>query len=309
MSLNKVLRSLESGAFRKIICGAANTSEQQVERIALVYSLAGVDVLDTAPRENIHDAVRRGMDKALQINHKTTLPLIMTSVNIGDDKHFRKASFDLSRCVQCLECVKICDINNDPEKCYGCARCVEACQHNAVSMIKFPDEKITKPSDAIEIHTGNASVEELAAYLELNRGIIRETGLISVNISSERFNRPELVQYTSSVLKLFDKKIIIQIDGLSMRGGSGKTSTLQTVAAASTLLDAGVDAYIQLAGGTNYLTSEIVRLTGLKVSGIGYGTFAKKIILSYIEQYNEEDFIANIDKITDVAVNLIKRAL
>lgn len=306
MPMNKVFNALENGTYRKIICGAANTSEQQVERLCMVYALAGADVIDVGTQENIHIAAKRGVKRALEMKPELTPPVIMTSINVGDDKHFRKASFDLSKCVQCVECLKTCDVNKDPEKCYGCARCVEACQHNAVTMVKMPHDLKIKNYNAIEIHTGNSSLEELKAFLSLNKTALDKAFLISVSINSGYFNSSELVQYVSSIIKMFDKKIIIQIDGLPMSGGTKKSSTLPTLAAASTLIDAEINAYVQLSGGTNYLTQEIVNLTGLKISGIGYGSFAKKIILSYIEG-EEDSFMAELDKIVDVAEKLLVR--
>ena len=91
-----------------------------------------------------------------------------------------------------------------------------------------------------------------------------------------------------------------------MRGGTKKSSTLSTLAAASTLLDAEVNAYIQLSGGTNHLTQEIVNMTGLKISGIGFGSFAKKIILNYIEK-QEDIFGVDLNKIVKVAESLVKK--
>jgi len=306
MTNSKIINALENGTFRKIICGAANTSEQQIERISLVYTLAGADVIDVGPQENVYNAAKKGVQRAQQVNPDITPPVIMTSVDAGDDKHFKKASFDLSRCVNCLECAKVCDINKDPEKCYGCARCVEACQHNAITMVKIPEVQKIRNYNALEIHTGNSSTEQVKTFVDINRTALDKTRLISASISSDRFNSKELVEYTNKIVGMFNKKIIIQIDGLSMRGGTKKTSTLKTLAAAATLLDAEVNAYIQLSGGTNYLTQEIVNTTGLKISGIGFGTFAKKIILSYIDGYEEAVFMAELKKIAAVAENLIK---
>lgn len=305
LSLDKTLASLNNGSYKKIICGAANTSERQVERMALVYALAEANVIDIAPLENIYNATKRGINRALVINPELVPPLIMTSVNVGDDKHFRKASFNYAQCVNCLECAKVCDVNKDPEKCYGCARCVEACQHNAISMIKMPIGLKIKDYETIEIHTGSSTIEEVQAYVEINKSSINKASLISVSIDSSRFNAVDLINYTNSIVSLFGRKIIIQADGLSMRGGSSKTATLPTISAASMLIDAGVNAYIQLSGGTNHLTQEIVKITGLKISGIAWGTFARKIILEQIETPDENSFMNVLDKIVIIAKNLL----
>jgi len=327
-SLKKIIRSLETGSFRKVICGASNTSEKQVERLALVYSLCGIDVIDIAPFKGVYNAAKRGIIRASEIAKKYpdtyskfSVPAIMKSIKVGDDKHFKKANFNLERCIQCLECAKNCQAgalstvegrtvyNN--EKCYGCAKCVEACQQSVINMVDIShnaegDTSYIDNFDAIEIHTGNHSVEEVKTFLEINNNIIKKAAFISVSIDSMRFNNKDLVDYANSIIKLFDSKIILQIDGISMRGGTKNSSTLQTIAAAATLIETKVNAYIQLSGGTNHLTPEIVKLAGLNISGIGYGTFAKKIILSYIEEYEEKEFVANLHKIAVVAGSLTK---
>ncbi len=327
-SLEKILKSLETGSFRKIICGASNTSFTQVERLTLVYSLCGVDVIDIAPQRGIYTAAAKGILKARELAEKHpekypgfNVPAVMKSINVGDDKHFRKASFSLESCVQCLECVKTCQsgaitkengakIYNE-DKCYGCASCVEACQHNVITMTQNPfkpeeDKSDIGKFDAIEIHTGNSSVEQVKTFLEFNKNIIGKAAFISVSIDSMSFNSKELAEYADSIIKLFDKKIILQVDGISMRGGTKNSSTLQTLAAASTLLETKLNAYIQLSGGTNHITPELVKLAGLEIAGIAYGTFAKKIILSYIEEYNENEFVAKLDKIVAAAQALTK---
>ncbi|HSA07600.1 MAG TPA: LdpA C-terminal domain-containing domain [Candidatus Gastranaerophilales bacterium] len=328
-SKERVLNALETGSFRKIICGASNTSEKQVERLSLVYSLCGAEVIDISAYKHIYNAAKRGIIAASEIAGlkpdiypKFNIPAIMKSLNVGDDKHFKKANFNLTRCISCLECVKTCQsgaLSKDSgkstfesEKCYGCARCVEACQQNAVTMVKVDrNAEEDKPDigkfDALEIHTGNSSIEEVKRFVDFNKNIMEKANFISVSVDSMRFNSAELLEYVNSVINMFKDKIIVQIDGISMRGGTKNSSTVQTIAAAAVLLDAKVNAYIQLSGGTNHLTSDFVNLAGLKISGIGYGTFAKKIILSYIEDFGDDEFKANLHKIVTVAVKLIEK--
>ncbi|NLF84459.1 MAG: hypothetical protein GX568_10855 [Candidatus Gastranaerophilales bacterium] len=326
--MQKVIKSLENGTYRKIICGAANTSEQQIERMSLVYSLCGADVIDIAPQREMYEAAKRGISMAAEIvaQNPELFPkfkpsLIMKSINVGDDKHFRKANFNLAQCVQCLDCVKACQSGAltvddgkksfNQQKCYGCAMCVESCQHNAVSMVMISDNPFAtgdfpeKP-DAIELHTGNSSIEKVKAFVELHKNVLNKVGIISISVDTMRFNAAELVDYATALLEMFDRKIIIQADGVSMRGGSRKSSTLPTLSAALVLFNAGIDAYIQLSGGTNHLTQKFVDMTDLKIAGIGFGTFAKKIILNYIEEYSDDEFVSNLQQITAIAGKLFE---
>jgi Fe-S-cluster-containing hydrogenase component 2 len=157
---------------------------------------------------------------------------------------------------------------------------------------------------AIEIHTGNNSIEEVKSFLELNASLLKNIELLSFCVESKRFNPAELQNYANSLTKLVNKKVIIQIDGIPMGATDKPCSSLQTVSAAAILLENKLDAYIQLSGGTNHLTKKLVSQLGLKISGIGYGTFARKLILSYLDEL-EENFFAQLQRIVNITTSLV----
>jgi hypothetical protein len=83
-------------------------------------------------------------------------------------------------------------------------------------------------------------------------------------------------------------------------------SSLQTISAAKLLLENNTDAYIQLSGGTNYFTKKLVRNLDLKISGVGYGTFARKIILSYLEEVDDFKFLLQLLRVVNIATSLVE---
>ena len=413
-SVARAIFALEEGIFTKIICGAANTNAGHVERLALLYALSGVHVIDVAPSQKIIQAAKAGIKKASELYNENPgafshykEPVIMVSINAGDDLHFRKAEINYEKCTNCLECIDSCPAGalsanchcekeqssdeaihqpfanswiaassplgiprNDGNKlilnknnCFGCGKCSEACLQNAIEFTNFNnslchcEELATKQSTnqngllrfarndehslkAVEIHTGNNSIEEVKNFLELNVSLLKNMELLSFCVESKRFNPAELQNYVSSLINLVDKsnechceacfasrgnlniseimrsprpcrarddklkKVIIQIDGIPMGATDKHCSSLQAVSAAAILLENKLDAYIQLSGGANHFTKKLVNQLGLKISGIAYGTFARKIILSYLDEL-EENFNAQLLRIVNITTSLV----
>ena len=112
------LRSLREGHWFKLICGASFQDLPAVRNLTLAYTLAGADCIDVAADPAVIasalDAleVANALGKAAQARgfgagHR---PLLMVSLNDGEDPHFRKAEFNPELCpADCLRpCEKIC---------------------------------------------------------------------------------------------------------------------------------------------------------------------------------------------------------
>ncbi|MFH0702040.1 MAG: LdpA C-terminal domain-containing domain [bacterium] len=325
ISLKKVIYSLESGIFSKLICGAANTNQKQVERLALIYSLAGINVIDVSLETYI--SAKIGINKAKEIyKNKQDFfvnfnePLIMVSLNAGDDPHFKKAQINFNKCVNCLNCIKICSakalyqefdiLKFNIESCFGCGKCINFCEYNAINLVNLEKDKIYNEFyneiEAIEIHIGQHSVEVIEFFLKNQLKLFSKINLVSFSISASLFSMSQLIEYANSITKLTDKKVIIQLDGASMSATNHSASDIQAIAAANILVNSKINAYIQISGGTNYLTRRHLELFDLKISGIAYGTYARKIIFPYIEEVNK-DFLKNLKKYVNIAANLIAK--
>ena len=321
--LEKAVSSLEKNKFKKLICGASNTNKKQIERLAIVSCLAGIDVIDISADIEVYSAALKGINRAMEIYESKTeeFPqfnesLIMLSVNAKNDPHFNKVKIDFTRCTNCFDCIAKCPANalyseNNQLKyysdsCYGCGRCINIC--DAIEFTGF----LQKPNiekfniKVLEIHTGNSSIDEVSSFLANYSNFINNIELISFSIESSLFSRNELIRYVDSLVKLVNKKVIIQVDGSPMSATNQPKSCLQSIAAANVLLNSEVNAYIQIAGGINHTTQKMLDLFNLKVAGIGYGTFLRKIILPYIEGFNETEFMDNLYKCVNITTNLVE---
>lgn len=334
-NIRRAISALRDGSFTKIICGASNTNKKHIERLAIVYSLSGANALDICPTPDIFEAAKSGVKRALEIYNQNPQkfpnfkePVIMISIDSGDDLHFRKAEINPAKCTNCLKCINSCPsgalfskddlLKFNKENCYGCGRCEGACLQNAINFIKLnitdshasasPSLRMTMWNEnikAIEVHTGNNSVEEVKKFLELNVSLLKNTELMSFCVESKRFSHNELINYVNSLIDLISQKVIIQIDGIPMGATDKPDSSLQTVSAAKVLLENNVNAYIQLSGGTNQHTRNLVNQLELKISGIGYGTFARKLILSYLEELDDSEFAMQLQRIVNITTSLV----
>jgi Fe-S-cluster-containing hydrogenase component 2 len=321
--LERAINALKNKRFVKLICGASNTDQRQIEILAMVYSLAGVNVIDISPDKESFDSAKSGIDQAKKIYNNNPLdfphfnePLIMLSINAGSDLHFRKAKINPELCTNCMNCTHVCpawalyensgQLQFNLKSCYGCARCVKVCDKRAVSLDKtkmatfFPDN-----CEAVEIHTGNSSLEEVKSFIKNNPFITKKTGLISFSVEAGLFDRNDLIKFVQSLISLVEKKVIIQLDGNPMSANNTASASLQALAAVQVLLGLNPDCYIQIAGGINHLTKSYLKMFNLPISGVGYGTFARKIILPYIMGLDNVEFLSNLKKCVNITTNLV----
>lgn len=319
--LEKSINSLENGTFSKLICGASNTNEKHIERLSLVYALAGVDIIDISPKTSSFNAAKQGIEKAKELNNSNSHiyknfnePLIMISLNAGKDEHFRKAKLNKDKCIKCTKCLDICQskaikadnksIILNYDTCYGCGRCLTACNIGAITLSPVEFTENNQLAKAVEIHTGSCSVSEIKNFVKNNK-TVQSANLLSFSIESNLFSPIEIKKYIKEIIQFTAKKIIIQIDGSPMSATNDEFSGIQSITYANILSDFNKQAYIQVAGGTNHLTKKYIDLFNLKIAGIGYGTFARKIILSYIEELSDREFIEHLKKCVNIATNLV----
>jgi Fe-S-cluster-containing hydrogenase component 2 len=116
----------------------------------LAYALAGADCIDVAADPAVIAAAQDALQVASKLGEEAqargfgfrSRPLLMVSLNDGEDPHFRKAEFDPELCpAECPRpCEKICPAQaivfqnaSDgvsgvvDKRCYGCGRCLPIC--------------------------------------------------------------------------------------------------------------------------------------------------------------------------------------
>ncbi|EDX85059.1 4Fe-4S binding domain protein [Synechococcus sp. PCC 7335] len=256
-------------------------------------------------------------------------PLVMVSMSAGEDPHFRKAWFDANICpTDCSRpCEKICPaaaIAFEPkesgvisDRCYGCGRCLPVCPYGLIEAKSQPTsldaiaQEVLTQADALEIHT---HVGQQHAFANLWRAIKPWTEHLQL-ISISCPDGENLISYLKELQQIIgadpnsasensDTKTILiwQTDGRPMSGDIGRGTTHAAIRLAQKVLAAELSGYVQPAGGTNQYTVTKLRALGLlpsldtnlvathTVSGIAYGSFARRLLMSVLEQnhYLEE---------------------
>ena len=287
------LQSLKHGNWFKLICGASFQHLPAVRNLTLAYTLAGADCIDVAADPAVIVATQEALLVAQRLARDAQergfaftgdLPLLMVSLNDGEDPHFRKADFNTQECPSdCPRpCEKICPaqailFNNTKdefsgvirEKCYGCGRCLPICPYGII----YTDSYVSTPStiaplimstgiDAIEIHT---QVGPLAEFQRLWQAIAPwadQLKLLAISCNDGE----GLIDYLQAIYDLIVPRpqfLIWQTDGRSMSGDIGDGTTIATIKLGQKVLAANLPGYVQLAGGTNSYTVPKLQAMGL----------------------------------------------
>jgi Fe-S-cluster-containing hydrogenase component 2 len=343
------LYSLEEGHWFKLICGASFQHLPAVRNLTLAYTLAGADCIDVAAdpaavasaQEALQVAANLATTQAGGFKSYKTSPLLMVSLNDGEDPHFRKAEFDINQCPTTCHrpCEKICpaqaivfqqdDLSGViSEKCYGCGRCLPICPYGIIyarSYVSTPGAVaplvLSTGVDAVEIHTRVGRLPEFQRLWQAILPHVEQLKLIAISCPGDN----GIVEYLSSLSDLINPlkcALIWQTDGRPMSGDIGDGTTLAAVKLGQKVLAAQLPGYVQLAGGTNNYTVAKLKAMGMlksrepqmlssghksptpnlspqaensKISGIAYGSYARVLLSSIIEQLETTE--VNLDSV------------
>ncbi|WP_173645733.1 circadian clock protein LdpA [Geminocystis sp. NIES-3709] len=317
------LESLKQGRWFKLICGASYQHLPSIRNLALIYTLAGADCLDVAPDKAVIHSALEGIkiaqnyrQQAIDLGYNPHIrPLLMVSINDGEDPHFRKAYFNTNLCsIDCPRpCEKICpaeaikfDDRTIPivnqhqgiveELCYGCGRCLPICPINIIhteSRIISTKEVLqwldTLPINAIEIHTKQGHLQNFIQVWDMVKPRLQQLQLIAISCpytDTVTEYLTEIYQYIHPV----NIPLIWQTDGRPMSGDIGSGTTHLTIKYAQKMKQTNLPGFIQLAGGTNEYTIEKLNklnLTPSKISGVAYGSKGRKIIADTLQRLEE----------------------
>lgn len=302
--------ALAAGRFVKLICGAGNQDLAAIEDLCAVYSLAGVHCIDVAADAAVAAAARRGM--AWAEARGAPRPWLMVSLSDGADPHFRKAQFDPQRCpADCPRpCQRVCPaLAIGPqggvlrERCYGCGRCLPACplglieeQQVLLSADTVPALLATIQPDAVELHTqagrqsafaervgqvrgSGVALKRLAVSCGLERGAGAKTDadapppdspLSARELASELWQRFALVRQA-------ELQPLWQLDGRPMSGDVGAGTARSAVKLLEAIRPWAPPGPLQLAGGTNANTAELLGPTS-GAAGVAFGGMARSLL-------------------------------
>jgi Fe-S-cluster-containing hydrogenase component 2 len=328
------LQSLKQGNWFKLICGASFQHLPAVRNLTLAYTLAGADCIDVAADTAVIAATQEALLVAQSLVQDAQkrgfaftgdLPLLMVSLNDGEDPHFRKAEFNSQDCPSDCHrpCEKICPaqailFNNTKddfsgvisEKCYGCGRCIPICPYGTIytkSYVSTPGEIapliMSTGIEAVEIHTQVGRLAEFQRLWDAMTPWADKLKLVAISCNDGE----GLIDYLQAIYDLIIPRpqfLIWQTDGRSMSGDIGDGTTIATVKLGQKVLAANLPGYVQLAGGTNSYTVP-------KLKGMGLlNDFGLPILDFGLEEHNPKSKIQNPkSKIAGVAYGSYARGL
>lgn len=282
----------------KLVCGAGNECEQDVERLTALYSSVGAQIFDVCAKPEIVEAAKKGIKFSKIENDR----YICVSVGIKGDPHISKANIDKTKCNNCGECEQICPNNAIinatilKKNCIGCGNCYKNCLKEAVYMqdndmdlnIVLP-EIIKLGIDCIELHATSETDDDIWKKWDIINK--HYNGIVSICIDRLNLGNKQVLDRLKRMLN--SRKpytTIIQADGIPMSGSDDTyKTTLQAVAMAEIIQNANLPVYIFISGGTNSKTSKLAQLCDINYSGIAIGSYARKIVKKYIKNNNFYD--------------------
>ncbi|WP_414620573.1 circadian clock protein LdpA [Calothrix sp. CCY 0018] len=286
------LLSLKVGRWFKLICGASFQHLPAVRSLTLAYTLAGADCIDVAADPAVIAAAQEGLQAAATLGVAAQKrgfayqgrPLLMVSLNDGEDPHFRKAEFDSTKCPSTCSrpCERICPAQAitfdsikynftgvQSDKCYGCGRCIPVCPYGKIETVSYATANgaiapliLKSGVDAVEIHT---AVGRLAEFKELWQTI----STYAEHLKLLAISCPDgegMIDYLHNLYDMIAPLNCVnvwQTDGRSMSGDIGSGTTLAAVKLGNKVLRANIPGYVQLAGGTNSYT--VPKLKAMKL--------------------------------------------
>ena len=313
---------LEKKKCFKLVCGAGNEDADEVEKLVYLYSMAGCNFFDLCAKPEIVAAAKNGLKRAGIFNDR----YLCVSVGIKGDPHVSKADINPDKCKQCALCNDIClqnaifydnngyTVNN--KRCIGCARCLKVCPNDAITITsEYKNLNEVLPPivemgiDCIELHAlGENELEVDEKWTDINNSF---DGMLSICIDRSKLGNEALLKRVNRMLSCRKPySTIIQADGAPMSGADDDfKTTLQTVATAEIFQNANLPVYILLSGGTNSKSTELAKICGINPNGVAIGSYARKIVRSYIMK---EDFFDNTNSISaalKLAQNLVNKSL
>ncbi|MFN4195741.1 MAG: LdpA C-terminal domain-containing domain [Thermosynechococcus sp.] len=290
------LAALAAHRWFKLINGASFQDAAQIYNLTLAYALAGADCMDVAADPAVIYAANEALTVAESLG--ATRPLLMVSINDGADPHFRKATFDPSRCPPACDrpCERICPVDairfDEPvqgvvrDRCYGCGRCLPLCPWGLIIADEQPAvfEQITPlisagTIQALEIHTQPQRYSAFEELWQRVRPWVRYLQVLAISCPQGE-GVIDYLRWINGQIQPLECALIWQADGRPMSGDIGDGATRATIQFGQAILGANLPGFVQLAGGTNGHTVAKLRAMGLLnpqgIAGVAYGSYARK---------------------------------
>ncbi len=334
--INHIINALEKRHFFKLVCGASLTDVQMVENLSFVFALAGAHVIDLAPTADVIFAAKKGIERALRVQPSLLKPIPMASIQLDKDPHFRKVEVDYNLCDVCGVCVKACPTEAfkverkdksenrkqfiySLERCFGCGACPSYCHTSALKMLDTKptpketlEEMIALGITVIEFHFGE-NIYNLELVLNEIKDLVNKLDLISFSIGSELLSDENIKAAAYLCYRLAGEGIILQCDGIPMSGGGEKiyrnmkngnnvgkdASTMDSkcLHVANIIQKENLPVYLQISGGTNQDSFSRAIELGININGVAIGSYARKQLMPYLDDLNDENKLQNAVRI------------
>jgi Fe-S-cluster-containing hydrogenase component 2 len=300
---NKFHQSLINKEFHKFIIGAALKDFETIQEYSYLATHAGFDAVDISAFPLSVIAAKKGINQAQIENPDLTEPLIMVSVNVDQDPHFRRVEVN-NNCTNCLACVPVCPSNafSDLEGkleynidlCYGCLNCLPYCKDDAFEFSywsSFDTQSICElqklGANAIEIHLGDND----EAFKNLYQNLAKDFLLESFCIGSKTNSTNELLRLSQLIIDQSgnkEKPLVIQVDGLPLSGAidKGFEKDQMSIKKAQIVIDylekqnSNNNFFVQIAGGTDERSLAKAFESRVNVSGVALGSYARSYLQS-----------------------------
>jgi formate hydrogenlyase subunit 6/NADH:ubiquinone oxidoreductase subunit I len=312
-SLLQAQESLNNRQFFKLICGGSLTDVNAIERLVQCYlphdsEAVSLDCIDIAPEPAVVEALDRLLTH-LENQTQQPIPLLMVSIPLDPDPHFRKIAFDNDACIGCNACIPVCPTQalsegnriaqappdqilvNQP-LCYGCNRCVVTCPTEALSLYPIYQSEsfeavLTHPRvGAVEIHTRYADPYMLADFLKQWQPLIQDK-LVSLCFRPTEVPASNWRPFIHQLQTALTLPLVIQIDGQPMSGRLGIDQSKPALEAARQFYldytqhqqaDASTP-WITISGGVNPETAAaLARPEYHMIQGVGMGGAARELV-------------------------------
>lgn len=283
---------LKNNRVFKLVCGAGNEDEEEVEKLVELYSKAGCNIFDVSANLNVVKAAKRGLQKAGILENR----FICVSVGIKGDPHLNKASINLDKCKGCLKCFSVCPQSAisakcvvDKTKCIGCLKCQRICIADAVELKSYPTDLnnvlpdiIKEGINCLEFHAITDDEKEVDEKWKILNSLY--DGVLSICVDRAKLSNETLVKRLNRMLAIRKPySTIIQADGAPMSGGKDDyKTTLQAVATAELLQKENLPVFTLLSGGTNSKTAQLATQCGVDFTGVAIGSYARYIVKDYL---------------------------
>jgi ferredoxin len=225
-------------------------------------------------------------------------PVLMVSLPLDPDPHFRKIELDEPNCIQCGACLPVCPtdaitlpnlLEISQSLCYGCGRCVPTCPTEALKLLPFQVEDqlesvLSHPRvEAVEIHSHYVDPYMLKALFERWGNLLTDK-LISLCFRPGNLPTEQILAFYQIASEACTLPVMLQIDGAPMSGNDDPEASHPALEAAVKVSEMfqknGVPfPPITISGGINQHTANLLQEAPYRfIAGVGMGTVARKAV-------------------------------